>query len=656
MKKLFTILLILVSFWVNAQIDTKPTNSEFYGLQSPFNVSFYYNPIDSSYWAVHTKSGVKKWQKLGSASHKYSIWNHTGISNTGWSDGKVVKFNSAGDLVPGTTTGSGIGLGDLFGDSPISYNNTTGHFSIGTSYTVPTSIEKGHYDTAYGWGDHASAGYVTGTPWSGLYKGLGDSTATDGFTRRDRLASQIATREPKFTKNTGFNKNFGSTTGTVLEGRTFGSAANSAITDFEASLGNPSVNGYVLSSTTTGGRSWVANGSGGSMVYPGAGIAVSTGSAWGTSITNNSANWNTAYGWGNHANAGYLTSYTETDPVVKAITGLVKSNGTTIAAVVSGTDIKTINSTSLLGSGNISIAPMVYPGAGIPVSTGTAWSGTTWGVDYGCTYGENYKLSTSGGIYAFVSGGYSAIGHTHSGTYEPILGNPGTSGYVLSSTTGGTRSWVAQTTAYSLPLANGTGLRGGIQLGFTETGASLALQVAAEKAYITLTKSAIENVFTGAITTHTHNYAGLNGSSSNSFAALDYTISTCAITLQKTGTSLGFYNGSSWILTLATGGNLTATGTMTATNFILNSDRRLKQNIKPITFSNIDRVKFVQFDMKADSSHRTRYGVIAQDVEKIAPELVYTNEKGMKSVAYIDLLIAKIESLENRIKKLENEK
>lgn len=45
----------------------------------------------------------------------------------------------------------------------------------------------------------------------------------------------------------------------------------------------------------------------GSMVYPSAGIAVSTGSAWGTSITNNSANWNTAYGWGNHATVGYVT-------------------------------------------------------------------------------------------------------------------------------------------------------------------------------------------------------------------------------------------------------------------------------------------------------------------------------------------------------------
>lgn len=33
----------------------------------------------------------------------------------------------------------------------------------------------------------------------------------------------------------------------------------------------------------------------GSFTYPGAGIAVSTGSAWGTSITDNSSDWNTAY-------------------------------------------------------------------------------------------------------------------------------------------------------------------------------------------------------------------------------------------------------------------------------------------------------------------------------------------------------------------------
>ena len=34
----------------------------------------------------------------------------------------------------------------------------------------------------------------------------------------------------------------------------------------------------------------------------------------------------------------YLTSYTETDPVVAAINGIVKSNGSTISAATAGTD------------------------------------------------------------------------------------------------------------------------------------------------------------------------------------------------------------------------------------------------------------------------------------------------------------------------------
>jgi len=44
----------------------------------------------------------------------------------------------------------------------------------------------------------------------------------------------------------------------------------------------------------------------------------------------NVANWDEAYGWGNHASAGYLTSFTETDPTVpahvKSITTTQKSN------------------------------------------------------------------------------------------------------------------------------------------------------------------------------------------------------------------------------------------------------------------------------------------------------------------------------------------
>ena len=69
---------------------------------------------------------------------------------------------------------------------------------------------------------------------------------------------------------------------TTVAGGAFGSNAfNSTV--FEPTLGNPGTSGYVLSSTTGGVRSWVSQTGG--MVYPGAGIPNSTGSAWRTSLT-----------------------------------------------------------------------------------------------------------------------------------------------------------------------------------------------------------------------------------------------------------------------------------------------------------------------------------------------------------------------------------
>jgi hypothetical protein len=65
----------------------------------------------------------------------------------------------------------------------------------------------------------------------------------------------------------------------------------------------------------------------------------STVQAYNANLVTYANNGNTAYGWGDHASAGYLTSYSETDPVVGAINGLVKANGAgTISAASAGTD------------------------------------------------------------------------------------------------------------------------------------------------------------------------------------------------------------------------------------------------------------------------------------------------------------------------------
>lgn len=101
-------------------------------------------------------------------------------------------------------------------------------------------------------------------------------------------------------------------------------------------------------------------------------------------------------------------------------------------------------------------------------------------------------------------------------------------------------------------------------------------------------------------------------------------------------------------------------GGVTAKAFYESSDISLKENISPITkeaTNAVDCLAFKQFNFKDDKDKITKYGVIAQEVEAAGlPNLVSTNEEGVKSVDYISLLILKIEALEKRIAKLEAER
>ncbi len=117
-----------------------------------------------------------------------------------------------------------------------------------------------------------------------------------------------------------------------------------------------------------------------SMVYPSSGIPLSTGSGWGTSITDNSSHWNTAYGWGNHASAGYFvgTSSTirgllsATSPIFyNNSTGVISSQAATslVNGYLTSTDWSTFNgkfntpsgttAQYLRGDGSISSFPSI---------------------------------------------------------------------------------------------------------------------------------------------------------------------------------------------------------------------------------------------------------------------------------------------------------
>lgn len=61
----------------------------------------------------------------------------------------------------------------------INYDNITGVFSLHKDYVIPTIIQENNWDTTYGWGNHANAGYqpkATLTTKGDLYVATGAGT------------------------------------------------------------------------------------------------------------------------------------------------------------------------------------------------------------------------------------------------------------------------------------------------------------------------------------------------------------------------------------------------------------------------------------------------------------------------------------------------
>lgn len=92
------------------------------------------------------------------------------------------------------------------------------------------------------------------------------------------------------------------------------------------------------------------------------------------------------------------------------------------------------------------------------------------------------------------------------------------------------------------------------------------------------------------------------------------------------------------------------TGTLTATNYRLLSDISLKTDIKPIndSINIINQLNPVEFTWK--DSGKNSYGLIAQEIQKILPELVSDNN-GIKSVDYLALIAILIDAIKELSKK-----
>jgi hypothetical protein len=180
---------------------------------------------------------------------------------------------------------------------------------------------------------------------------------------------------------------------------------------------------------------------------------------------------------------------------------------------------------------------------------------------------------------------------------------------------------------------------------FGDGGAIPRITVNAKGLVTGVTTSAVSPPNNGTLTLNTSG-TGLSGSTT--FSANQASNTTFTVTSNATSSNTG-----STIVARDASGNFTA-GTITASDFNSTSDINLKKDIEVIQNATeiLTEINGVKFSWKENDVKSV--GVIAQDVEKVLPELVNTTDKGKKTVNYDGLIGVLIESIKEQQKQIDS--
>jgi len=284
-------------------------------------------------------AGIKIRDQANSAS---------GATNREWFIGS--GYNQSGFNIGYSATGSQSSYAD---QNKLSID-TSGNITAAGTVTA-TGGNSGQWNTAYGWGNHASAGYIT-TDTNTTY-----SVGNGGLT-------QI---------------NFTSALNSKLSGIATG-ATNTAAPHYTSAIA-VGAGGLTQQNFTTTLKNKLD------------GIAASANN-YVLPFTNNSSNWNTAYGWGNHASAGYTNDQTAAE-ILTAIKTVDGSGSGLDADTVDGIHSSDIVETSNGNSGNLDTE---YT-AGM-----FGWASTTTGRPE--NYGQGINIVSSGKTHNNVNNWITQLG------------------------------------------------------------------------------------------------------------------------------------------------------------------------------------------------------------------------------------------------------
>jgi hypothetical protein len=147
-------------------------------------------------------------------------------------------------------------------------------------------------------------------------------------------------------------------------------------------------------------------------------------------------------------------------------------------------------------------------------------------------------------------------------------------------------------------------------------------------------------------------------SGSTSIAGIEATVNSNLGQFVIAKTNSGTHNAIRFFHDGANVGNIQYSDS--ATSYLTSSDRRLKENISNADDAGdlIDAIQVRQFDWIVDGEHQ-RYGMVAQELNAVAPEAVSTPEdsEDMMGVDYsklVPMLVKEIQSLRARVAQLES--